>query len=314
MFINPKFLLGLFFVFFLSITSYGRPSSKLRGFFNAWHVNFSAGYGLTSYQTLVYKYQVFFKDEQLYLFNPTIGPQTAYLVQWYGKPYIRTHVYTSPKSFVTNFPPLIYSGIGHTVPLTVSVHTDVKKKLRIELGSSIAMHTINQLTPDENNEHLPVYEPAGNHYAVKVFTSLGHKLMENAFCTLLVNTQFSYDFIYDNIFKDKFAVAANYWIPAVGLGMTFEKHISEYVSWFCKFTYDKLMFVEELDKSFGGALYTTRDNFLLQLGLTFTCGEIPMCPVPHCQIEGKHNHGYKTYRGVSIEVGRDSKGYRLYKK
>jgi hypothetical protein len=315
LFNNQKFYLGLLVMLSLPSLSYGKPSSQLRGFFNALHLNFSIGYGISSYQTQIEGYKAFFKDGQLYLQEPSKGPQTAYLVQWYGKPYIRKHCYHAQKALVYNTAQLTYDGIGHMLPFTLSIHGDIKRKLRLEIGGSFCINKIEELTPNEKNKNFGTYcDPVGTHYATKIFVSLGHKLMENTFCTLLLNTQFSYDFIYNDIFKDDYAVAANYWSPALGLGLTFEKHISEYVSFFSKITYEKVNFVDQLSVDTSGVINSDRDNVLFQIGLTLTCGEIPMCPVPHCKVEGKHNHGEKTYRGVSIEVGKNSKGYKLYKK
>ena len=315
-FTNSKFYCGLVMLLSLSTVSYGKPSSKLRGFFNALHLNFSSGYGMTSYQTMIYKYKAFFKDGQLYLYNKDQGPQTPYLVQLYSKPYIHTHLYNSQNSLVCHHGLLTLEGMGHMVPLTLSAHVDIKKKLRLEIGGSVFMHKIKELKPTEPNENFGTYnDPVGTHYSTKVFISLGHKLMENTFYTLLVNTQISYDFFYNDIFKDDYAVAANYWFPpAIGIGLTFEKHISEYMSWFCKLNYEKLRILEKPDPKFGGYIYSERDSIFLQVGLTLTCGEIPTCPIPNCKIEGKHNHGEKTYRGVPIGVGKNSKGYKNYKK
>ncbi len=313
---KQKFYLTLLGLCLLSFASYAKPSSQWRAFFNALHLNFATGYGISSYETMVYKYKAFFQDGQLYVYNPASGPQTAYLVQWYSKPYIKKNLYNPTQSLTCSQGELLsYSGIGQMLPLIFSVHTDIKKKLRFEIGSSICINSIKQLAPDEKNQGFGTYNDAvSTHYLTKIFASLGHKLLENNFCTLLVNTQFSYDFIYGDIFEDDFAVAANYWMPAIGIGFTFEKHISEYMSWFCRLTYEKLRFVDKPEPAFGGVINSNRDNFLLQIGLTVTCGEIPTCPIHNCKIEGKHNHGEKTYRGVAIPVGKNSKGYRIYKK
>jgi len=313
---KQKFYIGFLVLFFVSAVTYAKPSSQWRAFFNALHLNFATGYGVSSYETKVYNYKAFFQDGQLYIYNPTSDSQTVYLVQWYSKPYIKKHLYNSTQSLACNQGQLLsYNGIGHMFPLIFSVHTDIKKKMRFEIGGSVCINSIKQLTPDEKNQDFGTYNDAvSKHYLTKIFASLGHKLLENNFCTLLVNTQFGYDFIYNDIFEDEFAVAANYWMPAMGIGVTFEKHISEYMSWFCRFTYEKLRFVDKPDPTFGGVINSERDNFILQIGLTLTCGEMPTCPVPHCKIEGKHNHGEKTYRGVAIPVGKNSKGYRLYQK
>jgi hypothetical protein len=280
------------------------------------------GYGRTSYQNQILKYSVFVKEGKHYLYNSLEGAQTGYLVRWFGKPYIRMHLYES-ESFLaglkkpTDGPAqaVTFYGTGHTFPITLSGHIDIKKKWRVEMGGSIYLHMVDQLVPEAKHKDLGLYDdPEGIHYATKLFLIMGYKLLENPAYSLLLNTQLSYDFVYGNLFKDASAASSNLWTPAVGIGLTLEKHISEYLSVFGKIMYEKVNLVDKMHKVLSSTVLPTRDSVLLQIGVTINCAEIPRCPIPDCEIEVKHKHADTAYRGVSIATGENSLGYKLYEK
>lgn len=304
-------------------TNHAKPSSRLRKFLNQLHFNFSTGYGRTSYQNQILKYSLFFKEGNHYLYTPLEGAQTGYLVRWFAKPYIRTHLYES-ESFLAGLNskrptdgavPTTFYGAGNTFPINLSGHMDIKKKWRIEIGGSIYLHMANQLVPEAKFRDLgSYYDPEGIHYTTKLFLVMGYKLLENSAYSLLLNTQLSYDFLYANPFKDASATSSNLWSPAVGIGLTAEKHISEYLSVFGKVMYEKVSFVNKMNKLLSSMVFSTRESLLLQIGVTINCTEIPRCPIPDCEIEVKHKHADTAYRGVPIDRGKNSLGYKLYKK
>jgi hypothetical protein len=280
------------------------------------------GYGRTSYQNQILKYSVFIKEGNHYLYNSQEGTQTGYLVRWFGKPYIRMHLYES-ESFLAGLKKptdgpvqsVSFYGAGHTFPITLSSHVDIKKKWRIEMGGSIYLHTVNELVPEAKYKDLGTYfDPDGMHYTTKLFLITGYKLLENSAYSLLLNTQLSYDFVYGNLFKDPSAISSNLWSPAVGIGLTLEKHISEYWSIFGKIMYEKVNLVDKMSKLTSSVVIPTSDSLLLQIGVTINCAEIPQCPIPDCEIEVKHKHADTAYRGASIITGKNSLGYRLYEK
>lgn len=316
------------YVFVLSIcfiipaTNHAKPSSKLRKFLNHLHVNFAMGYGRTSYQHSVLKYSLFVKEGTHYLYNSLEGTQTGYIIRWFGNPYIRTHLYES-ESFLAGLKKqpdgqlqaVTFYGRGHTFPFTLSGHVDIKKKWRVELGGSVYLQMIDQLVPEAKYKDLgSYYDSAGVHYHTKIFLIMGYKLLENAAYSLLLNTQLSYDFVYGNLWKDTSATSSNLWAPAAGIGLTLEKHVSEYLSLFGKIMYEKVNLVDKLYKAYTNLILSPRETILLQVGVTLNFAEIPRCPVPDCEIEVKHKHADTAYRGASIAKGENSLGYKLYKK
>lgn len=317
-----RYVLVLSILLIIPTTNHAKPSSKLRKFLNQLHFNFSMGYGRTSYQNQILKYSVLIREGNHYLYNPLEGAQTGYLVRWFGKPYIRTHLYES-ESFLAGLKKptdgqaqvVTFYGVGHTFPITLSGHMDIKKKWRIEMGGSIYLHMVNQLVPEAKYRDLgSYYDPEGIHYTTKLFLIMGYKLLENSAYSLLLNTQLSYDFVYGNLFKDASATSSNLWSPAVGIGLTLEKHISEYLSVFGKIMYEKVNLVDKMDKALTSTVLSTRESVLLQIGVTINCTEIPKCPIPDCEIEVKHKHADTAYRGVSMATGENSLGYKLYEK
>jgi hypothetical protein len=312
----------LWILLIIPTTNHAKSASKLRKLLNHLHFNFSTGYGITSYQNQVFKYAVFVREGNYYLYNPYEGAQTGYLVRWFGKPYVRTHLHES-ESFLKGLRKIVdgkgetitFYGVGHTFPITLSGHMDFKKKWRVEIGGGIYMHMVDQLVPAARYRGLGTYNvPEGNHYTTKFFAITGHKLLENADYSLLLNTQLSYDFVYGNPFKDASAANSNFLSPAVGIGLTLEKHISEYLSMFWKVMYENVNLADIMNKQHSSTILYARENLLFQIGVTFSCAEIPKCPIDGCEIEVKHKHADIAYRGVSISTGENSMGYKLYKK
>ncbi len=316
-----RYVLVLSILLIIPNANHAKPSSKLKKFLNHLHFNFSMGYGRTSYQNQILKYSVFIKEGNHYLYNPLEGAQTGYLVRWFGKPYIRMHLYES-ENFLSGLKKptdspvqsVIFYGEGHTFPITLSGHIDIKKKFRIEIGVSTSLHMVNQLIPEAKYKDLgPYFDPDGMHYTTKVFLIKGYKLLENSAYSLLLNTQLSY-VVYGNLFKDPSAISSNLWSPAVGIGLTLEKHISEYLSVFGKIMYEKVNLVDKMNKLTSSVVIPSSDSVLLQIGVTINCAEIPRCPIPDCEIKVKHKHADTAYRGASIITGKNSLGYRLYEK
>jgi hypothetical protein len=277
------------------------------------------GYGRTYYNNQTVNIAVFSKDNNLYLYNPA-EKQIIYLVRWFGKPYVRMKAYEDPAEFEkftdkdqTELLYVSYDGFGNTLPITFSSHVDIFKKFRLELGSSLYINQIKTLKPDEKHTDLPNYEdPKGMHYTIKFYVMPSFKLLENAAYTALINAQAGVSFSYGDLIKDKQAIHNSIIPITIGLGFTLEKHISEYFSVFGRLLYENSVGNDRFNSK--NTILLDQKSLFLQIGITINCPELPRCPFPNCEVEVKHKHLDKPYRGVSMFTGKNSLGYRLYNK
>ena len=317
-----KSILGLFILLITPSISYGKSPNKLRKFLNPIHFNFSIGYGRTYYNNQTINVAVYEKDGNRYLYNPGES-QIIYLIRWFGNSYVRMKAYEDPKLLAdlsdSNKNVLRYvtfSGFGNTLPITFSGHVDILKKFRFELGGALYLNFIKTLKPDDKHKELSNYnDPKGMHYTLKLYAMPSFKLLENSAYTLLINAQAGFNFSYGNLIKDTGAIH-NMVIPVpVGLGVTLEKHISEYFSIFGRILYENTTANDKfLPSSSRNGVLLSQQSLFLQVGFTINCPEIPRCPYPDCDVQVKHKHLDTPYRGVSMFTGKNYLGYRLYNK
>ena len=297
-----KYLLCLVLVLSIHNVAFSKERFSFKKLLSQVHLNMSVGYGATFYHNSVFGMNVFEEEGKYYLYNPK-EKNVVCLIRWFGDSPIFMKAYDSiskrPRD--TSNGETIVKGTGATFPISLSGHVDILKKFRLELGSTLFINKIKTLKPDKEHEYLGDYnDPKGTHYVVRPLAMLGFKLLENSAYTLLLNTQIGFDFTYAKL-SDSLAIHKSE-LPSVGIGITVEKHISEYFSAFGRLTYDTKIFWEKLGK-LGGVLLKQKGVFL-QLGVSLNCPEIPRCPVPHCEVQVQHRHGGKAYRGVSMFRGK----------
>lgn len=313
-----RYMLGLLLLFIAPSISYGNFSSKLRKLIHPIHFNLSVGYGITQYNMQTANLPLFSKDGSHYIYNPA-ERYIVYLVNWFKDTYVRMKAYENPdelNALSVNNPALqhvAFNGIGSTIPINLSGHIDILKKFRLELGGSISIQLIKALNPDKQNPDIPKYiDSKGIHYDLKIFLMPGFKVLENSAYTLLLNTQLGMLFMYGDIIKDRDTINRAFIPMPIGIGITLEKHISEYFSVFSRLLYENSNFTDKFAAN--SIVNLQQQTISLQFGVTINCPEIPRCPLPNCDVEVKHKHSNKSYRGVSIFKGKNSLGYRLYTK
>jgi len=293
-------------------------SKPIRRFLHPIHFNFSLGYGHSQYSNKPVNLYVLFIDNAYYLYTPS-ERQGAYLIRWYGKNYVYTKLYEDLSTIVSSFPPkeksLLFTGRNNFLPLRFSMHMEFLKRFRIELGTDLYLNFIKKLTSDSDREEVKnLILQDGMHYTVKINLTSGFKLFENDIFAILLNTQLGMNFYYGNPLYDSQA-AYNFMLPfPVGLGLTFEKHISEYASLFARLLYEQSSKVQLFSNSNNNLLIMEAKEISLCLGISLNCPEIPRCKLPKCKIRQKHTHAHKPYRGASLFTGKNYQGYTLYKK
>jgi hypothetical protein len=314
-----KYIVGLLILFSIPNIMYAKSSSKLRRLINPIRLNFSIGYGQTYYHNQTVGIAVLKKDGNTYLHIPSEG-KVGYLIRWFGQSYVRTLLYENEQildNLAGNSHSISFKGKGNSFPITLSGHVDIFKKFRIELGSSVCIHYIKTLQSEEKyREDLGEYtDPIGMHYVLKAYLMPGFKLLENNAYTLLLNTQVSLNFSYGNIIKDNAAIHTSIAPIPVGIGLTLEKHISEYFSVFGRVTYEHSNAVDKfIPNNTQKIVNSNQQSVFFQIGFSINCPKIPRCPIPYCNIDVEHRHSNKAYRGVSMFTGKNDLGYRLYNK
>jgi len=314
-------ILGLLILLSIPSISYGKSPSKLRKFLNPIHFSFSMGYGRTYYNNQTVNIAVYERDGNLYLYNPSDN-QVSYLIRWFGNSYVRMKAYEDPdflellSNANNNLPRYVtFDGFGNTLPFTFSGHIDILRKFRLELGGALYLNFIKTLRPDDKHKDLIDYnDPKGLHYTVKIYVMPSFKLLENSAYTLLINAQAGFNFSYGNVIKDVGAIHNMLFPVPAGIGITLEKHISEYFSVFGRILYEHHTANDRFGATSSNGLLLSQQSVFLQIGLTINCPEIPICPYPDCNVAVKHKHLDTPYRGVSMFKGKNSLGYRLYDK
>lgn len=313
---SAKYLVSCLLILSIHNTAFSKERSW-RKLFNPVHLNLSIGYGITSYHNTIFGMHMFEKEGKHYLYS-SAESNLVYLVRWFDNAYVLLKTYDDPAQLpgATHDEPITITtlkGTGATLPISLSGHVDIFKKFRIELGGSLFINKISTLKPDKDHEHLGDYKAAkSTYYIIRPFTKLGFKLLENSAYTLLLDSHLGFDFTYGRL-RDRRAINRSAFPPPVGLGITVEKHIAEYFSVFSSLSYDISSFYKLFAQK-QGLVVLKQQGVWIQFGISLNCPEIPRCAVPHCDVEVKHRHGGKAYRGVSMFKGKNARGQRLYEK
>lgn len=313
-------LLLFCFTLLVSHTAFSQKRSSFRRFLNRIHISASIGYGDTQYSHQVlhtkaggtHEAAIVFKEGgKFYLYSG--DPEVVYLIRWFDGAYIRMKSYTDwelagIKKARTK---VKFEGRGSKLPISFSGHVDIWEKMRLGLGGAFFINTLEKLAPEEDHASLGPYVPLQKeHYYLRPFVMLGYKFIENSILSVLLDTNFGFDFMYssaDGRFTEFFNDGAR------NLGLTLEGNISEYLRLFCRLSYEKSDFINFLNEK-KIAIVLERESVLFQLGFSLNYPEIPRCPLAGCKIERKHKHGGEVYRGVSIFTSRDAQGRSIYKK
>lgn len=315
----------LWFTLLLSHRSSAQEWPSFRKLLNRAHVNASIGYGNSWYSHQVFQTSealsaeaVVFKEGDRFYIN-TGESGVVYLIRWFDGAHVRMKSYTNlrdvpdRKEIITQAK---FKGKGSTIPLSLSSHVDLWGKMRVGLGGAFFINTFESLAHEEESKvrNLGVYIPSQKkYYHVRPFAILGFKFVENAILSVLLDTNLGFDFIYSSSSHTKWKCIDIFNLGVQSIGITIEKSISAYVRLFGRLSYERSG-LEDAFNDTDTSILLERESVLLQLGFSFSFPEIPRCLLPSCEVERKHEHHGKVYRGASIFTGRDVQGRRLYKK
>jgi len=322
---SVRTLLFLCSFLLLSHTSFSQEHLSFRKLLNRVHINASVGYGSSRYShQVVYVFgdldgsALVFKERDKFYIN-TGDSGEVYLIRWFDGSYVRMPSYTNLRILPDDkkaVQKVKFKGRGTSVPIMLSGHVDLWGKIRVGLGGAFFINTLESLEHEEENErkNLGTYTPSqSRHYHVRPFAILGFKFVENSMLSVILDTNLGYDFIYSSSGSECKCIDL-FNMGVQNIGITLEGNISEYVRLFGRVSYEISNLTSTLDKKDEVAIVLDRKSILFQLGLSFNCPEIPRCSLPGCEVERKHKHVGRSYRGVSIFTTRDAQGRRLYKK
>ena len=307
----------------ISHISFSQERFSLRKLLNRVHINASMGYGSSWYSHQVVHVSgdlngasIVFKEGDKFYVN-TGDPGVVYLIQWFDGSYVRMPSYTdlrNPSNGKKAVNQANFKGKGTSIPIVISSHVDLWEKMRVGLGGAFFINTLERLEHEEKDQekNLGVYTPSQKrHYQVRPFAILGFKVVENSILSVIFDTNLGFDFIYP---ASEWKCIAIFNSGVQNVGITIEGNVSEYVRLFGRLSYERSNLLSTLDKEDKAAIVLEKESILFQLGFSFNCPEIPRCSLPGCEVERKHKHGGKSYRGVSIFTTRDAQGRRLYKR
>lgn len=312
-------LLLLYFALFVSYPSFARGGSSLRRLLNKFHINVSAGYGRTSHSCSIGgagNVVLFKKDGNIYIADAS-NPDRVYWFRWFDDPYLCIKSYYNFELFdpddltVAN---VVFKGVGNTIPIILSGHANICKRLRLGFAGGILINYIKSFKPDKGYESLGTHTPARKQYYTirPLAIQLGYEFIQTPFWTFIVGTSLGFDAVYKTLnLRQQPTELFSTGMQSIGLKV--ERNISEYFRVFSELTYER----KNATKLLGSEAIMTlleRGSIIVQLGIGINCPEVPKCPVPHCSVKQKHRHGNRVYRGVSMFRGRDSLGRRLHRK
>lgn len=186
---------------------------------------------------------------------------------------------------------------------------------------AILRDTINGYSETELNKEdvntMREYRPRfSTNFMVDPFILFGFKFIENVNYSGIIDVQVSPIIIVFNSL-DNFYALKTYTLPltlgAYSLGLTIEKHISEYYRFFGRLAY-KTFNVQEVTKDIVSTYNEKNWNISLQFGVCFDSPEIERCPVDKCRIQAKHRHNSERFRGSNMFVGENARGEKLFTK
>lgn len=169
----------------------------------------------------------------------------------------------------------------------------------------------------ENSHSLEEYIPRNKiNFTVDPFISLGFKFFENSNYSAIIDTQISPIVIMCNSLGNFYEIKT-YTVPsmigAYSMGLSIEKHISEYFTINYSIRYKRYNDLEPSKDAlpiFNEKTY----NISMQIGFSISAPEIERCPVNRCGMQIKHRHEGNRFRGENMFVGKNAMGVRLFTK
>jgi hypothetical protein len=324
----PVFLLFLFVTHSLfsqgNELAFGSGSPQVKNkpilsILNKVSINFSAGYGRTfyrqDYQNSGFVLNPVNSNPGLYLFSLnklSYGTQIPAVQNWMNRPVSSLITLDENldknKMVLADSAKFSYSGSSSSYPLTLSLHYEFLKRLRIGGGLTVEFLRLPVLTPSYGEEIIGKYVPdIRNSVCFRYFVVAGAKAYQWMYWTYYVDLQVGM-LKMGNAFQAPAITQRIYY----NLGAPIEYEFSEYLKAVIRPSFE--FNSNSLTAGSGGASINKQStSFYLNVGFRYNIPEIPRCPVKanapagydypsnftnkSCKIQKKHAHGDLAFRG-----------------
>ncbi|MFY0686286.1 MAG: hypothetical protein JXQ90_03925 [Cyclobacteriaceae bacterium] len=181
---------------------------------------------------------------------------------------------------------LMYKGIGHTIPVNFSIHHDFEK-IRVGIGGGWDKQWVKQLKPTLYEDQLRVYLPdfKSTHFW-RLYGTLGYRLYEMGDYRMVGEARVGY--LWHGKQFNKELLRRNI---SVNLGLTFERHLSEYMRIIVRPSYDIKSYIINLPAAPlipAGSVRHADGGFFMTFGLSINIPEVPRSPLGADKVQLKH--------------------------
>ncbi|MDQ3393255.1 MAG: hypothetical protein M3512_03960 [Bacteroidota bacterium] len=271
--------------------------SPIRKALNLFSLSASSGYGLTLYRHKIQGQTILQKAGGTTFIIPSYSASAPNIgfSSWLQNAQPISDVRRQNEDFIVNTDTVEvgYRGIGHSVPLNLSLHVDISN-FRIGGGVTAEFHTIGNLFTTSYQHELLAYEPESrSSLFTRWFGTIGYK----------VHNYWDYSFVPEVQFG-KLNLGSNYNKAQIekgmffNFGMSIEKNYSEYFRTILRPSIDFKNYTLNISET--ASILHRQPAFYLTAGISLNYPEVPRCRINSCQTQLKHVHGGKEFRGQPI--------------
>ncbi len=295
---------------------------SFRKFLHNFRLHISTGISGTYDMTSVDGF--FFEKDGKYYLSPTYhhpNSNHAYQLGWFGDGYKKVPLNLSSAKFADlDQDRKIYTGMFPSFNfINLGLSYDFWNRIRFEFEFNLKGNRLKKLKRHYHTERNrssihakastenidEVFLPKANFFSSDLGLLIGTKIINTTFWSVLVNVQTFYTFFY----KDYFKINEGSWVggwfnakPGLGLGLTVERHLSDYMSLFVKgmFKNIQIFWKNEWVLNAKSCVEHNFTSLSLDFGINFTSSYIDKCDnAIDCKIKEVHIHNSTEYRGLN---------------
>lgn len=244
-------------------------------------LSFSLGGGATSYNNVISNLQLIERNGDYFL---QAKDDEAYFVRWFRDSYEkkqyflkRSVAYTSGVvKRVSSDSKISFKGSGLNIPVTLALHYNFFRRLRIGAGSNIEVSYLKKLTPTGNASHISamvLQEPWL--YNIKWFGLVGFKIVRRHTKAMIIDTQIGYMYDAGSRLKMLLNKRGEYlytnWYINIGLG--YEKKLNNYLKLKTRLSVDHKSYKDTALFPASSSVAFIQPAIHLEGGITFNCAK-----------------------------------------
>ncbi len=279
------------------------------------HFGIATEPGLVNHSINITNKKMFIRNDDIFILDDGDYYRTQFLYDNYLQQEGFSPMLTDLESKKEN--EMIIQGQELVFPISLHVHTDIGRRLRLGAKTIFSIHTIKKmnyqfLDKDDVTHKKNYYIKKIPTYNIGFLGKIGFILYNSLQYRWVLDYQGGISFAYRDLKKIHYKSQNNnyfnkYFVHQIGL--TIEKRISSCVSLLLQ-PYYEFPFIGDkspVEKS-DAAIVLDYKKFGLSLGITIQPPLLPRCKKKYCQITKDHQHHRKAFRGLSIFQGKDKYG------